>query len=100
MAEASGESERTLKGKRKEIAGGIGPYELKINLAALRRSASDDTILEIVGTASQVALYSFNGKSWACAVLNWCCVLSKRPTRKEPSLFTEDLVVLHMGSSL
>lgn len=64
MAEASGESERTLKGKRKEIAGGIGPYELKINLAALRRSASDDTILEIVGTASQVALYSFNGKSW------------------------------------
>ena len=69
MAEASGESERMLKGKRKEVAGEIGSHESKINLAALKRCACDETILEIVGTASQVALYSFNGKSW---VFNIC----------------------------
>lgn len=64
MAKTGGESERTQKTKGKDRASGIGSHESKINLAALKRCTSDETILEIVGTASHVALYRFDGKSW------------------------------------
>ena len=62
MANNGGESERTLKAKRKEMGTPIGPHESKINLTVLKRC--DETIVDIVGTAGQVALYRFVDNTW------------------------------------